>query len=112
VPSNKALVVTSITLHLLDEPVDPVTVVVNSGLPDYPCVWIAYLGQARFDGAGIETIAFPSGLVIGPGHTLDLNVYSLGVAQNPYVVSYVDGYWVPSAQCSVNWSAGSPAGCV
>jgi hypothetical protein len=111
VPSNKALVVTSITVKNVVATTGPIQIRVATGTFDEPCTVWTFLGRGVVEADGLTTISFPSGLVVGPGHTLDLSMDS--PSDDNLSEVYVDGYWVPSAQCSVSWGyGGSPVGCV
>jgi hypothetical protein len=110
-PSNKALVVTSITVKNVVATTGPIQIRVGTGTLDEPCTVWTFLGRGVVEADGLETIEFPTGLVVGPGHTLDLDMDS--PSDDNLSEVYVDGYWVPSAQCSVSWGfGGSPAGCL
>jgi hypothetical protein len=112
VPANKALVVTSVTVRVYVVVTPPVQVNVGVGTDESPCFVSTLVAMGTVEGPGrTTTIEFPNGLVVGPGNHVDISLQS--DSDDAVGIAHVDGYWVPSAQCSVTWDySTSPAGCL
>ena len=111
VPKGKALVVTSIDAELFSDTTPPAQVWVFAGKVGSPCsVSMNPIAATSVTTVGdIRNVAFPPGIAINPGHTLDVTLSS--VSGDARVLVWVHGYVVPSSQCTVTAAFGSPIGC-